>query len=125
MKKIFFVALMLYTYYTNAQDAAAIAKLETYTHNKDKLFEHLDKTKLPHANLYDRVYPFANLAELYITKNNSINNDYQIVVFHLYFFKNPQKKASNSDAFFYFNLLYYFAANSFTFSYNSCSPPSS
>lgn len=65
MKRIFTLLLSLFGVSGFAQDAPdSLVVQPPYTVIVDSALHHLDKSRVPHGILYDRVYPFAQLTEL-------------------------------------------------------------
>ncbi len=65
MKRIFTLLLSLLAVSGFAQDAPdSLVVQPPYTVIIDSALYHLDKNRVPHGILYDRVYPFAELTEL-------------------------------------------------------------
>ncbi len=65
MKRIFTFLLSVFAISGFAQDAPdSMAVQPPYTVIVDSALHHLDKNRVPHGILYDRVYPFAELTEL-------------------------------------------------------------
>jgi hypothetical protein len=76
MKKILLLVVMLCQYLCQAQTN----NLELYTQMQDSLLQNLDSSKLLHHNLYDRVFPWANLFDADFQVDTT-NNDWCVQAF--------------------------------------------
>jgi hypothetical protein len=82
MKKIIILVALLCPILSFAQEFTG----QTYIQQKDSLLNQLDKTKLPHGNLYDRVFPWANL-DILDTDTDTLDNKFFAIPMNIKSFK--------------------------------------